>query len=358
MTTTEVLDLGDALETDTDVKQLETLPWIEKYRPNSLDDIISQDNIIKTLKIFIRRKCLPHLLFYGPPGTGKTSTIMACAKELYGEYYDFMVMELNASDDRGIEVVRSKIKQFVSTKSVFFGKSVKERENIFKLVILDETDAMTEDAQAILRKVVEKYTSNTRFCLICNYIQKINPALQSRSTRFRFSPLSRNIIRKKVREIAKIEKVHLTKSGMETLLDRSHGDMRRVLNILQSVSIAHDTVNSENINNCIGYPQRKQIIAIINSLVNDSYAETYEFINTTKYDSGLSLNDIIVEIHDAIVGNILEGDPCGTDVDKLNMEQMIAILDKMRDVEYNQSINTNEYIQTGALVGIFKLCMS
>src|SRR3972149_3908241 len=124
----------DKDETEENLQEMilkyNTLPWIEKYRPSTLDKVISHNNIIKTLKIFIKNRCLPHLLFYGPPGTGKTSIITACAKELYGEYYEFMVMELNASDDRGIEIVRNKIKQFVSSKSVFFGKNVNERNDI------------------------------------------------------------------------------------------------------------------------------------------------------------------------------------------------------------------------------------
>ena len=268
---------------------INTIPWIEKYRPQTLNDIISQNDVVNVLKIFIQKKCLPHLLFYGPPGTGKTSTIVSCAKELYGEYYPYMVMELNASDDRGIEVVRNRIIQFANTKSVFFGKDSDERKDIFKLVILDETDAMTSDAQAILRKVVENCTSNTRFCLICNYIQNINTALQSRCTRFRFSPLDKNMIKQRVNDIVLKENIVVTDDGINTIIKKAHGDMRKVINILQSTSMAYDVVNELNVNKCIGYPQKNQVSKIINSLINDDFTTAFNRINRLKIKYGLSL---------------------------------------------------------------------
>ena len=138
------------------------LPWVEKYRPNALQELISHEDIIKTIRKFISQDKLPHLLFYGPPGTGKTSTILACAKEIYSpKQFNSMVLELNASDDRGINVVRNQILSFASTRTIF--------NSGYKLIILDEADAMTNDAQNALRRIIEKYTENVRFCMICNY---------------------------------------------------------------------------------------------------------------------------------------------------------------------------------------------
>ena len=153
------------------------LPWVEKYRPNALQELISHEDIIGTIRKFISEEKLPHLLFYGPPGTGKTSTILACAKEIYSpKEFNSMVLELNASDDRGIGVVRGQILSFASTRTIF--------NSGYKLVILDEADAMTNDAQNALRRIIEKFTDNVRFCLICNYLSKIIPALQSRYISF------------------------------------------------------------------------------------------------------------------------------------------------------------------------------
>ena len=337
-----------------------TLPWTEKYRPKLLDEIISHDRIISTLKTFINNRSLPHLLFYGPAGSGKTSTIMAVAKQLYGKYYPFMVMELNASDDRGIEVVRNKIKQFVTSKSVFFGETVEERKDIFKLVILDETDAMTSEAQAILRKVVEEYTYNTRFCLICNYIQNIMPALQSRCAKFRFSPLNSVDIEKRLRTIISAEKVVVKRSGLNALMRRSKGDMRKMINSLQAVSMAYKIVNEENVNTCLGYPKKQEINFIIDVLVSNPYTDCYNKILDLKNSVGLSLDDIIQEIHDQIVSYIIDEDTKETraikdnPLKKLTLQQIAKVLDKMRVIEYNQSVNTSENIQLAALVGIFK----
>ena len=226
------------------------LPWVEKYRPSVLQELISHEDIIRTIRKFISEEKLPHLLFYGPPGTGKTSTILACAKELYSpKEFNSMVLELNASDDRGINVVRNQILSFASTRTIF--------NSGYKLVILDEADAMTNDAQNALRRIIEKYTDNVRFCLICNYLSKIIPALQSRyvmhtfiknlvftlfymlhkylpfifrCTRFRFGPLKSDQILPRLKHVAESENVSLTGDGEKALVKLSGGDMRKVKN--------------------------------------------------------------------------------------------------------------------------------
>lgn len=286
--------------------------------------------------------------------THNTSSITACAKELYGKYFPFMVMELNASDDRGIEVVRNKIKQFVMSKNVFFGENIADRKGIFKLVILDETDAMTPDAQAILKKIVEKYTNNTRFCLICNYIQNINIALQSRCTRFRFSPINEDKMREKIIEIVQLEKIEITKNGIETVIKRGNGDLRRVLNILQSASLSYKALNEKNINLCLGYPREEQMRNILDYLVNDNFKECYQKIMAIKTNGGLSLADIISEIHDILVNYIINDTTQYECVKKMSISKISDILDKIRMIEYNNSVNTLDHIQFSGLIGIFK----
>jgi replication factor C subunit 3/5 len=338
--------------------QQETLPWIEKYRPEVLDQIISHDEIINTLQVFIKNKCVPHLLFYGPPGSGKTSTIMAAAKQLYGKFFNHMVMELNASDDRGIDVVRNRIKRFVISKNVYFRDKDNDmgfNDNIFKLVILDETDAMTSDAQAILRKIVEEYTHNTRFCLVCNYIQNISPALQSRCTRFRFSPISVDNIKKKINEITGKENINITKQAIDVIALRSRGDMRKVLNILQSVSMTCKIISEKNVNICVGYPRKGEMEIIIRNLIGVEYKECYLEIVRIKNDNGLALTDIITEIHDILIEYVIEGESDYEDVRGLEDSRIIGILNKLRDIEFNNSVNACENVQIGGLVGIFKV---
>lgn len=208
----------------------DSLPWVEKYRPKSLDELVAHDEIISTINALIDNNRLPHLLLYGPPGTGKTSTIIACAHRLYGDKYGSMVLELNASDERGIDVVRDTIKNFASTRQMF--------SNAPKLIILDEADAMTSAAQMALRRVMEKFTRNARFCMICNYSNKIIPALQSRCTRFRFAPLSPEQAIARTKDIADAEHLNYTSEGLEACVRLGNGDMRRCLNILQSTSMS------------------------------------------------------------------------------------------------------------------------
>ncbi len=216
---------------NTDNTKNKLLPWSEKYRPCTIENVIYHEKIIKTIVNYLDANKLPHLLFYGPPGTGKTSSILAVAKHYYGEDFNNMVLVLNASEERGIETVRNRIKQFVTT----CGLAENESTPKFKLIILDEIDAMTDDAQAILRKVIEKYVSNVRFCFICNYLKKINPAIQSRCVIFRFKPIPYENMHEFVLEVCKNEKIQMRKSAIKLVIERANGDMRKLLNILQSI---------------------------------------------------------------------------------------------------------------------------
>lgn len=197
-------------------------------------------DILATINKFVDSNRLPHLLLYGPPGTGKTSTILALARRIYGpENMRQMVLELNASDDRGIDVVREQIKTFASTKQIFsMGGSSRGGGagslGAYKLIILDEADAMTNTAQMALRRIMEKYTANTRFCIIANYSHKLSPALLSRCTRFRFSPLKEADIRVLVDKVIEEEDVKILPEATDALVKLSKGDMRRALNVLQA----------------------------------------------------------------------------------------------------------------------------
>ncbi|KAE9973445.1 Subunit of heteropentameric Replication factor C (RF-C) [Venturia inaequalis] len=219
-------------------------PWVEKYRPKTLDDVTAQDNTITVLRRALQASNLPHMLFYGPPGTGKTSTILALAKELYGpELIGSRVLELNASDERGISIVRDKVKNFARQQlsnppSGPAGVEYRKRYPVppFKIIILDEADSMTQDAQSALRRTMETYSKITRFCLVCNYVTRIIDPLASRCSKFRFKSLDKENAGQRLKDIAELEHVALGEGTVDALVRCSDGDLRKAITFLQSAA--------------------------------------------------------------------------------------------------------------------------
>lgn len=328
--------MPEQLEHESNVTKGTNLPWVEKYRPNGLQELISHEDIISTIRTFIKQDRLPHMLFYGPPGTGKTSTILACAKEIFSpQQFSSMVLELNASDDRGIGIVRGQIHTFASTRTIF--------NKGYKLIILDEADAMTGDAQNALRRIIEKFTENVRFCLIGNYLSKIIPALQSRCTRFRFGPLGVEQILPRLEFVCQEEKIDITEDGKEALIRLAQGDMRKVLNILQSCNMAFGKVTEDNVYTCVGHPLRSDITNIANWALNESFSAAYSQVSKLKTQKGLSLQDILTEIH--------------TYVHKLDLPTQVRIhlLIKMAELEARLMAGASEKIQLGAFLAAFQV---
>ncbi|TPX47045.1 hypothetical protein SeMB42_g03491 [Synchytrium endobioticum] len=307
----------------------ENLPWVEKYRPSTLDELISHRDIISTITKLIDENRLPHLLLYGPPGTGKTSTVLACAKRMYGLKWRAMVLELNASDDRGIDAVRDQIKTFAESMSIF--------KTGVKMVILDEADNMTQAAQAALRRVIEKYTKNVRFCLICNYVSKIIPAVQSRCTRFRFGPLVLEQIEPRLNAIVVKENVTMTTDGKNALLRLCKGDMRRVLNVLQATHAAFGIVSEETVYTCTGAPLPKDIERMLGWMFENDYSEAFANMERLKIDKGLALADIIGDLSSLVLK---------TD---LPPPSRVYLLEKFAEIELNISTGCSEKIQSGGL---------
>jgi len=347
---------------------------VEKYRPKALDELIAHEEIITILNKLIETNKLPHLLFHGPPGTGKTSTILACARKMYGDSFKSMVLELNASDDRGIDVVRDQIKEFAGTKKLF--------SSGVKLVILDEADAMTNDAQSALRRVVEKYTTNTRFCMICNYVNKIIPALQSRCTRFRFAPLRADQITGRLQDVVDAERVVITEGGKTALLQLAGGDLRRVLNLLQSAAMAYPEITEEAVYLTAGAAMPAVIESTFQSLLNDDFDTAYKKLLSVRMrtappslpcccsfflsphltalagffaalcssqaniEFGYALCDIITELAQLVTQTML---PDAAEA---------FLVDRLSTLEHRLSHGVNEKLQLGALVGAFVVARS
>ncbi|KAL1990191.1 hypothetical protein VTN49DRAFT_6030 [Thermomyces lanuginosus] len=229
-------------QADQKQDQTRLQPWVEKYRPKSLDDVAAQDHTTSILQRTLQASNLPHMLFYGPPGTGKTSTILALAKSLFGPaLYRSRILELNASDERGIHIVREKIKDFARTQlSQSTEVDAKYREKYpcppFKIVILDEADSMTQDAQSALRRTMEQYSRITRFCLVCNYVTRIIEPLASRCSKFRFKALDGTAAGERLQEIARAEKLKLEDGVVDALIRCSDGDLRRAITYMQSAA--------------------------------------------------------------------------------------------------------------------------
>ena len=310
------------------------LPWVEKYRPQSLDDLISHEEIISTIRRFVDEGRLPHLLLYGPPGTGKTSTILACAKQMYKpSEFSSMVLELNASDDRGIKVVRTRILNFASTRTIF--------KSGMKLIILDEADAMTNDAQNALRRVIEKFTDNVRFCLICNYLTKIIPALQSRCTRFRFGPLTVKQMKSRLEYVIGQEKLDITPEALDSVMELSGGDMRQSLNLLQSCSMAFPHIDANSVYLCLGQPTPSDMRRIVEAVLNDGFKDACDKVAKIKREKGLALQDMLTQLH-SYVHRI--DFPCNV---------RISLLKNLSEIEQRLAGGSGEEIQLPAVVASF-----
>ena len=307
------------------------------------------------MKRLVDENKLPHLLLYGPPGTGKTSMILAIAKQMYGTRAGQMTLHLNASDARGIDVVRNDIQGFASTRHIF--------NKGFKLIILDECDAMTNDAQFALRRIIEKYTKNVRFCLICNYVNKVIPALQSRCTRFRFSPLEDTYMRQRLQHIIQQEGLKVeeqeeqeekgSSKGLEAVVRLSRGDMRRALNLLQSISMSSSTSPSEGegqgqvvlneaaVYSCTGQTHPNQVKEMVRLLLNDPFKECMSKIGEMQRTEGFALVDILSDVYLWVV--------------RLSLPNQVTadLLDSLAEVEYNLAGSSSEKLQLGGMVGAF-----
>ncbi|KAJ1987734.1 Subunit of heteropentameric Replication factor C (RF-C) [Dimargaris cristalligena] len=299
------------------------MPWIEKYRPRSMNDISAQEEVVQVLKSSLESQNLPHLLFYGPPGTGKTSTILALTRDMFGpELMKSRVLELNASDERGIEVVRRKVKDFA--RSVVSQNSSGQSAPPYKIIILDEADSMTGDAQAALRRTMETYSRITRFCLICNYVSRIIEPLASRCAKFRFKPLPLEQSESKLRFICEKENITYEPNVLPEVIKASEGDLRRATMFLQSAHNLHqnEAITVPSVHSIAGIIPEEYIQHVISQWGVASYNNLKQLVDNAVW-SGYSAHQLVAQIHDAVVDHTN-----WTSLQKARIAQIIGVVDK------------------------------
>jgi len=280
-------------------------PWVEKYRPKKMTDVVEQEDVVAVLSKSMKRADLPNLLFYGPPGTGKTSTILAAARELYGnEAYQSRVLELNASDERGIAVVREKVKTFAQN-----AVSDKRPDGSpcppFKLIILDEADSMTQAAQAALRRTMEKQSKTTRFCLICNYISRIIEPLTSRCSKFRFRPLRVDMIEERLKFICTEENVNIAPDACKALIDICEGDLRKAITTLQSVARlgAGEQVTSEQVQEITGLIPSRFLSSLRDVSTSGNVDKVQAFLDDFMME-GFAASQLLLQLHEMVLEDL------------------------------------------------------
>lgn len=309
--------------------------WVEKYRPKKIDDIIEQEEIIKVLRNTLETGELPHLLIHGPPGTGKTSTILALAYQLFGpNKFQDRVVELNASDDRGINIVRKNIVTFA--KLAVGSKDPDYPCPDFKLIILDEADAMTPEAQAALRKIMEKTSGITRFCFTCNYIQQILDPISSRCMKFRFKPLDPEAIIKRLKEISKLEDLHVSDECLRTVVNLSEGDARRSIMCLQHLKYFMSfkgNVLPSDVVEIMGGIDKKVFSNVWNQCINGSFSDVRNLTYFIHNRLGSPLSAVIIYLRDSLIYSKLK------DTQKAKIAIELAKSDK------RLAEGANEYIQ-------------
>jgi replication factor C small subunit len=309
--------------------------WIEKYRPKKLEEVVGQNDITERLIAYAKTKSMPHLLFAGPAGTGKTTCAIALAKELFGENWKANFQELNASDERGIQVVRTKIKEYARVAPM--------GEAGFKVIFLDEADALTPEAQAALRRTMERYTQTCRFILSCNYSSKIIEPIQSRCAVFRFRPLKAEDIKLYLTRISESEGKEVTEDGMDALIYVAAGDCRKATNSLQVAASMGDKIDSNMVYKTVSLARPEEVKKLLTIALQGNFLEAREQLDELLITYGLSGEDIVRQIHRAIVDLPVPD------------HKKVQLIDKVGEIDFRIVEGGNDRIQLEALLAQFIL---
>jgi len=307
--------------------------WAEKYRPQTLDEIVNQRDIVNRLETFVTEKNIPHLLLVGPAGVGKTTSILALAQDLYGPGYRNYVLELNASDERGINVIRDKVKNYARTAAMASPVS-------FKIIIMDEADHLTGDAQHALRRTMEVYTKTARFCLIGNYSENIIDPIQSRCSIFRYGSLDEEDIRDRLTFIAEKENLQLVDEGLDALFQASGGDLRKAINMLQAASANREIVDDISVYSLLGSIRPDRVQTMIQLALDGKFLESREALRDILINQGLAPEDIIRITYREVMRH-----------KSLTEQTKVRLSDIIGEVDYRLTQGSRPEIQLSTLLG-------
>ena len=311
-------------------------PWVEKYRPQILEDVVGQRHIIERLENYVNEEGMPNLMFTGPAGVGKTTTALALVKSILGEYWRQNFLELNASDARGIETVRTNIKNFCRLKPV--GAP-------FRIIFLDEVDNMTKDAQHALRREMEMYTKTASFILSCNYSSKIIDPIQSRCAIFRFAPIKGQDIIKRLEYIANEENVDYDSTSIETIVYFAEGDMRKAVNLLQAAASGEEKITEDKIYDVVSKAKPKDINEMITKALTGDFLGARDLLRETMVLQGTSGEDMVNQIYQDVTKRAMEGN--------MDSEVYINLIDAIANSDFRIREGANPRIQLEALLTKF-----
>jgi len=307
--------------------------WIEKYRPSNLSEVVGQTPITSRLKNYVKERSMPHLLFAGPAGTGKTTCALALARELFGELWKHNLHELNASDERGIDVVRGKIKEFARTAPL--------GEDGFKIIFLDEADALTGAAQAALRRTMEKYSRTCRFVMSCNFSSKIIDPIQSRCAVFRFRPLKAEDVERYLKFVAVKEELNIDKEAYESLTYLAQGDLRRAINGLQMTAAANVDITPDVVYQAVAAARPEEVKEALEMSLNNNFAGARERLDTLQITYGLAGEDVLRQMHRSV-----------RDIEVPDTIK-VQMIEKLAEADFRLSEGANARIQIEAVIANF-----